>query len=175
MEEIWKDVVGYEGLYQVSNLGRIKSLIRYTLNYKCNKEKILNNRISKSGYCYIYLSKNKQIKGFRVHRLVAQAFISNPNNLPQVNHKDGNKKNNSVNNLEWCTAKENTNHAERNSLRKRSYKKVNQYDLKGNFIKQWNSLTEVALFYNKSKTTICNYCKGKLKDKNFIWKYNNEV
>ncbi len=173
MKEIWKDILGYEKMYQISNLGRIKSLKRRTINYKCESDKILTNKISKSGYNYIYLSKDNNVKGYRIHRLVAQAFIPNPENKPQVNHINGIKTDNRVENLEWCTAKENTIHAEINKLRKRTYKKINQYDKNYNFIKQWNSLKEAAKHYNKSKSSICEYCKGIRKDKNFIWEYNN--
>ena len=98
MKEIWKDIEGFEGKYQISNLGRVKSL-----NYrKTGKEKILKLTKDKKGYLRISLKNNKKLKGFKVHRLVAETFISNPDNLDQVNHKDENKQNNSIQNLEWC-------------------------------------------------------------------------
>lgn len=110
MEEIWKDIEGYEGLYQVSNLGRVKSL-----NYKrSGKEGILTPTPIYGGYMHINLYKNGKPKPYLIHRLVAQSFIPNPNNLPEVNHKDENKENNSVDNLEWCTSKYNANHGTRN-------------------------------------------------------------
>ena len=112
MKEIWKDIKGYEGLYQVSNLGRVKSF-----NYmNTGKEKIKTLTLQKKhpmkqgGYLQTTLYKNKQTKTVVVHRLVAEAFIPNPDNLPQVNHKDHDKTNNCVDNLEWCTAKYNSNH-----------------------------------------------------------------
>lgn len=105
--EEWKDVPNYEGLYQVSNLGRIKSL--RDKNGKA-REKILKLKLSKFGYYQICLCKNGKQKWYFVHRLVALAFIPNPNNLPQINHIDENKTNNYVENLEWCTSKYNSNY-----------------------------------------------------------------
>ena len=107
MEEIWKDIKGYEGYYQISNLGRVKSLSR---KYS-PKERILKNQYDKDGYYEIGLTKNKKKQYFRVHRLVAQAFIFNIKNKPQVNHKNGIKDDNRVENLEWCTNQENEKHA----------------------------------------------------------------
>ena len=104
MNEIWKDIKGYEGKYQVSNLGRVKSLQRWSGTKYYDREKILSSCINKhNGYAYVYLMKNNKAKNVRVHRLVAEAFIDNPNNFPEVNHIDCNRANNNVNNLEWCT------------------------------------------------------------------------
>ena len=100
MEE-WKEIPGYEGLYEVSNTGNVKSLI---------KNNIIKGFINKKGYIQVSLSKNGIIKKFSVHRLVAQAFLQNPYNLPQVNHRDEDKINNNVDNLEWCDAKYNNNY-----------------------------------------------------------------
>ena len=102
MKEIWKDIPGYEGLYQISNLGNVKSLPRKVNKRKC-EEIIKVPTISNKGYYRISLCKNGKIKYYAIHRLVAEAFISNHNNLPCVNHKDCNKQNNNVDNLEWCT------------------------------------------------------------------------
>ena len=108
MEEIWKDIKGYEGLYQVSNLGRVKSLGRWVYKEYRGKrwqgEKILKQIKNKFGYLRVYLYKNRKAKCYAIHRLVAQVFIPNPYNLPQVNHKDEDKSNNRVDNLEWCTS-----------------------------------------------------------------------
>lgn len=109
-QEIWKPIQGYEDLYEVSNLGRVRRTELLTF-WKHN---------GKQPYYMVGLSKNSKSKKCLVHRLVAEAFIPNPSNLPQVNHKDGNVHNNSVDNLEWCTNAENTKHAYENYLRKRN-------------------------------------------------------
>lgn len=123
-KEIWKDIEGFEGYYQVSNCGDIKSLDRYTI---CNRsgtqfarhvpERILRQTSDCDGYFRINLIKDNHERGFAVHRLVAQAFIPNPENKPTVNHIDGNKQNNCVDNLEWATYQEQNDHAVRLGLR----------------------------------------------------------
>lgn len=114
--EIWKDIIGYEGIYQISNLGRVKRLAGKCLakagKYRTVSESILTCFPNKTRYNYLYVNLNNNgIKQFRVHRLVAIHFIPNPNNLPQVNHIDGDKNNNSINNLEWCTNLVNIRHS----------------------------------------------------------------
>lgn len=104
IDEDWKDITGYEGLYQVSNFGRVKRL---------NTNRILKSAKSKGGYPYIVLSKNGITSNKTIHRLVAKAFIPNPENKPEVNHIDENKTNNKVSNLNWMTRKENVNHGTR--------------------------------------------------------------
>lgn len=151
--ELWKDIAGYEGYYQVSNLGRIKSLSRIVKNhlgcYK-TKEKMLKQNLNKNNYCRIYLSKNGIGKMFFVHRLVATTFIPNPNNLPQVNHKDENKTNNFVfinddgsvdlekSNLEWCDQKYNSNYGNCIKRRKISFTENHSF-LKANATKLKNN------------------------------------
>ncbi len=110
MTEIWKDVVGYEGLYEVSSLGRVKSLPKMA-GVRWQPEKQSSIFTDKHGYCKVNLYKNNTHKQCYVHILVATTFLSNVENKPQVNHIDGNKSNNSIENLEWCTAKENVLHA----------------------------------------------------------------
>lgn len=162
MKEIWKDVKNYEGLYQVSNLGNVKS-----------NQKILKPNKTHNGYLNVRLYKDNKVKGYGIHRLVAEAFIPNVDNLPQVNHIDGNKKNNNVKNLEWCNAEYNQLHAIKNGMVK--IHKVMQYDLNGNFIKEWESIKLIAKHYNTSHVNIVNCCNGKIKtSNNFIWKYKEE-
>ena len=115
-DEVWKDIEGYEGLYQVSNFGNIKSLARIVHSEKRSdykiKEKVLKQSDTTTGYKKVELHKdNEKRKSFKVHRLVAQAFIPNPENKREVNHIDGNKHNNNANNLEWVTSSENKLHA----------------------------------------------------------------
>ena len=105
-KRVWKDIRGYEGLYQVSNLGEIKSL-----NYaRTKRSKVMSPGTDRNGYKFIYLWKNKSKERFSVHRLVANAFIPNPNNLPEVNHKNEIKCDNRLTNLEWCTREYNNNY-----------------------------------------------------------------
>ena len=128
MEEIWKDVKGYEGLYQVSNLGNVKRIL-FINNLITKKEnKILKQYISKRKRKYVCLYKNNIRKNCTVHRLVAKAFIENIYNYPEINHIDGNPLNNNVNNLEWCTKQQNMKHAYENELN--NLKKINKKNKK---------------------------------------------
>ena len=169
--EEWKDIKGYEGLYQISNLGRVKSLPR---NGTIKEEKILKYSLDKYGYPQIVLN-NKKHKCFRVHRLVAEAFLLNPKNKSTVNHKDGNKTNNNVKNLEWNTIKENNDHALRTGLQRYTGKKINQYTINGEFIRQWNSQREVERQLKINHSNLKLACKGIYKQCNgFIWRYAND-
>ena len=117
MVEIWKDVPGYEGIYVVSSFGRVRSLQRTRKgsygSIMVVNERILNHKIDKDGYHIVTLSKEGKTKCIGVHRLVAQAFLPNPDNLPQINHKNEDKSNNFVDNLEWCTVKYNNTYGTR--------------------------------------------------------------
>lgn len=121
MEEIWKNIVGYEGLYQISNLGRVKSLSRIIRHWK-EGNSVLVERIlkpgydRKNGYYTVVFYKEKKAKTKKIHRLVAEAFIPNPENKPCVNHINGNKTDNRLENLEWCSKKENVIHAHKTGL-----------------------------------------------------------
>jgi hypothetical protein len=128
MSEEWRDIKGYEGLYQVSNLGRIKSLPKYHKTKKryLSKEKILKQIHNDRGYLMVCLSKNWKKRKFFVHRLVAEAFLENPNNYTQINHiKEMEKDNNNITNLEWCSCKYNCNYGTRNERIKEKIKKWN--------------------------------------------------
>lgn len=170
--EVWKDIPNYIGLYQINNYGNVKSLKR--LEKSGNKirkrnEKTLKQRAT-HGYKYVILSKESKAKTFRVHRLVAEIFIPNPNNYPQVNHKDGNKANNSVDNLEWCTCEYNIKEAYRLNLCKTI--KINQFDINGKYIKTWNSSYEIKRNLNLDASAITKCCKNKRKIcGGYRWRY----
>lgn len=167
-EEIWKDIEGYEGLYKVSNLGRIKRF------FKNGNEHILKPVLNKFGYLCVGLYKNGIQKWFKVHRLVAMAFLQNPDNLPQVNHLDEDKTNNCVSNLEWCTEKYNTNYGTRNQkVQQKLSKQIDQYSLDGKFLKIWPSTKQIQRDLGISNGNICECCQGKRKSAGgFIWRYH---
>lgn len=175
--EQWKDIEGFEGIYQVSNLGRVKSLKR-RVNGKGNywytqEEKILKPFVNKKGYLGIVLYNNYYTLRTTIHRLVASAFIPNDNSLPQVNHKDENKLNNCVDNLEWCDNWYNEHYGNKT---KNICKQINQYDKQGNFIKSFSSITEALKELNiqLNDSSISCVAKGKRKSAfGYIWKYSN--
>lgn len=178
MKEIWKDVVGYVGLYQVSNLGRVKScshLVKCKNGYRIQPCKHLKNCFD-NHYYHVTLFLNGKRKIYLVHRLVAQAFIPNPKNLPQVNHKDGNKTNNNAKNLEWVTCSENIKHAFRVGLNHAhdggTSKPILAYDTNGIFVKEYKSTNEAARVLKVSTGNIWSVLSGKRKQiKGFVFKY----
>lgn len=186
MNEEWRNIEGYEGLYQVSNFGRVKSL-----NYNnTNQEKILSQFGNGKGYLFVNLYKERKMKNCYVHRLVAQAFLDNTNNYPMINHKDENKENNCVDNLEWCTQQYNVNYGTAQARRiantdykaktakmdykaiaEKQSKQVYQYDKQCNLIKIWKSTMECDRNgFNSSAISTC--CNGKRNShKGFVWSY----
>lgn len=177
MQEIWKDIKGYKGLYQVSNFGKIKRINP--------KMKILKETDNGNGYKIVGLCKNNKRKNYYVHRLVAEAFIPNLNNFKEINHIDNNKSNNIVNNLEWCTRNYNVKYSydrgyhipPKNMLGRKGKnhpisKPVKQYDLNGNFIKEYESANLASqatkVCYMSIKKCRC----GRQKTAGgFIWTY----
>jgi len=188
--EKWKDVVGYEWLYQVSNIGNVKSF----LFKEPRNMKILKNWY---WYKYVWFYKNRQkAKNFTIHRLVALNFLEKPEWKYEVNHIDGDKNNNRVDNLEWCTRSNNQKHAYRNWLQRttnnncfiknnpnkwkfwknnRQSKPVIQYDLQWNFIKEWDSVSDVTRDLWIDNGNICSCCNWKRKSNWwYIWKYKTQ-
>lgn len=181
MKEIWKDIPGYEGLYQVSNLGRVKSLERYKDNnggLVKMPEKIMQGGI-RNGYVLVSLTKDGKRKSFSAHRLVAQAFIQNPEDKPTVNHINGNKRDNRVDNLEWNTDLENIRHAFATGLsgfehskNKKGSISVAQYDENMNLVKIYPSIMEAERQTGIPNRNIALCCRGKHKRiGGYIWKY----
>jgi len=126
MDEIWKDIEGYEKYYQVSNLGNVRSVERIVIDRKSIrnfKSKILTRTKNTHGYLQVFLSKNGKIKTCRVHVLVAKAFLPNPANRPEINHINANRLDNSVSNLEWVTSSENSKHAFNMGRQKNTFKR----------------------------------------------------
>ena len=201
MEE-WRDIKGYEGYYQISNWGRVKSLKRTVWDsrgcYRKVAERILKAGDNGHGYLFVELCKDGKDKAYRINRLVAQAFLPNPDNLPEVNHKDEDKTNNKVENLEWCSKLYNINYgtgrkrsAEKRAkkagkktaeklrgrkqteehIKKRS-KPVFSVDKKSGLIMWWQSATEASRQLGISQGNICECCSGKRKSAGgHIWFY----
>lgn len=179
--EKWDTLGCLKGFYEISNYGRVKSLKRNTA-----REKIIKPRIGKDGYWYVTLCVNGKKHTYKIHRLVAILFIPNPNNLPQVNHIDGDKTNPRADNLEWCTASYNQIHANKLGLTHHWMKgkkggdcmfsrKINQYTKDGTFIKQWDSMSDVNRELGIPVPHLVRVCKGTRKStRNYIWRYAEE-
>ncbi|WP_138314850.1 NUMOD4 domain-containing protein [Enterococcus faecium] len=196
--EVWKDVPGYEGLYQASNLGRVKSLSRehksygnlknlgdigkINITYK-NPGKILSQHKSADGYLRCIFCKDGKKKMQNVHRVIAKAFIENPDNKPVVNHKDEDKTNNTPENLEWTTVKYNNSYGTRlnrvynsegylNSVNRKK-KAIKQFDKSGNLVAQYDSAAEACRINNNFTKSGINNCLKKRNEfyKGFKWFY----
>lgn len=200
-KEIWKDIKGYEGFYQISNMGQVRSLDRIIEYSDGRKRKfkgtIIKSRLNSKGYFIVGIAINQKVKTIGIHKLVAEHFIDNPNCLPWINHIDGIKTNNNIENLEWVTPKENFEHAIKMGLHKyiqdfvgKTYfkgkkhteearvkmrqnhgSKVRVINLDDN--KSFNSTIEAAEYYNLCGSHITAACKGKLKTHGgYRWAYD---
>lgn len=185
MIEIWRNIEGYEGLYQVSNLGRVKSL-------KFKDERILKCGNNGRGYLFVGLSKHNKVKHHYIHRLVAKAFIPNPDNLPEVNHRDEDKTNNNINNLEWCNHIYNMNYGTHNKRMCESL--INNGLLKGKKHPRaktiicittgeiFDYMGDITKKYGVSNSNISACCKGRYKTagkhpitgEKLVWMYYKE-
>lgn len=201
--EIWKDIPGYEGLYQASTLGRIRSLdrvIEVKIDGMVQKRSILGTILcgghNGHGYLFVYLCRNGKAKRYYIHRIIAKTFIPNPQNYPYINHKDENPGNNCVDNLEWCTQKYNANygsHIEKvraymlsdknpnrgkprpEKFKEKVRKPILQLDRDGNVIREWDSARTAGTVLGIFPQVITAVCKGRcLSYKNFIWKYKDD-
>lgn len=185
--EAWKDIKGFEGIYQISNMGRVKS-------FKADPNgRILSIKNSKGDYLNIVLCHGNKRRSVKVHRLVAEAFIPNPDNKPEVNHKDGNKQNNRADNLEWVTRRENHRHAlDRNPnmikgiIRYNRYtrpKTIQQFSLDGNFVAEYPNAAEASRVTGICQRNILQvanmdeYRPGKTRRQagGFIWRFKPEA
>lgn len=179
--EIWKDVKGYEGYYQVSNMGRVKSMrvLKTPKNGAiCRKNAFLSTKTTHDKrYIIVALCRDGEIKPTPVHRLVAETFIPNPNNLPFVNHKDEDPTNNHVDNLEWCTCAYNlaynNGYARRAETRRKSYKRVLQIDDNGRVVQEWESAIAAARGMGCALASISRAINGhrkRVRGYKFVWK-----
>lgn len=200
-EEIWKDIPGYEGLYAVSNMGRVRSFA--DANPVNRRNRILKPAFDgKGNYLFVGLHKDGKVKHAYIHRLVAIVFVPNPHNLPQVNHKDECKTNNRADNLEWCTRSYNSRygHGRERMIESRrmnnnmkelaekakatkilrgthdAEKAVLQFSMSGEFIRMFRSATEVERELGFCRSNVAKCCQGKYRQANgFIWRYEKEV
>lgn len=170
--EVWKDIQGYEGKYQISNKGNVKSLNYRNSGYSQNLVPKTNN----SGRLWVELALDGDKKPMLIHRLVAMAFIPNPHNYPQINHKDENVTNNRAENLEWCTGEYNVKYfLDRHTQRGRPVRlnsPILQIDTEGNILKRWDNVTAIKNAKGFSAWSICECCKGNRKSAyGFKWQY----
>lgn len=178
--ERWKDVEGYEGKYQISNFGNVKSISRHIRLQNGVLMKLPNKilkTMDRNGYRMVNLFMDGKTKSVNVHRLVALSFIPNPNNLPFVNHKDEVRSNNNVSNLEWCSCKYNLNYGTSTERRsQKRMKKLLQLSIDGILLKKWDGLALASRETGYNFKNISQCCLGKRKTANgFIWRYEDAV
>lgn len=191
MEEIWKPIAGFENEYEVSNYGNVRSVDRIVFIPRRNKTiqpvefkgiTLKPNIMHQNGYLYVDLMRNQTKTRRSIHRLVAQAFLENPEQLPCVNHKDESRDNNCVDNLEWCTAKYNSNYGTRIERQKkntnyveiarRKSKNIAQYTMDGVFVKLYERAMDAAIEHNLKVASIYHTAIGMNKQSGgYIWKY----
>lgn len=181
--EEWRDVIGYEGLYQVSNLGRVKRL-EFVVMRKNGRPHTWKTKIvaqfPRNGYLRVPIEMNKKKMSKVVHRIVAFAFIPNPCGYKEINHKDENKSNNCIDNLEWCDRSYNCSYGSLRDKMSEYFKgkpkqrtKIYQYDLEGNLIRVWDSMNQIKKNGGFSLSCIREVCKGKRKTaKGYKWSFN---
>lgn len=182
--EIWKPIKGFPN-YAISNKGRVYSFTRseaFNKIVRMRVGRILRPRLGKQGYYYVMLCKNSKVITKKVHRLVAENFLPNVENLDCVNHRDECRTNNAAENLEWCTTAYNVTYGGAKRKVQEKFvetgwsKAVEQYDKHGNFISTFSSIAEAARRSGCSKTGICSCCRGnRLSNRGFIWKYKEAV
>jgi hypothetical protein len=178
MKEQWLPISGYENSYEISSIGRVKSVAKYYGRcYKQFKpESILNTKDNGRGYIQVELSKKGKPKIFYIHRLVALAFIPNPQNLSEVNHIDGDKTNNAIHNLEWASRLTNEKHAWQTGLKKKgsNAKGVLQFDMQDKLIKEWPAASIAADQLSLTYYNIARCCRGEIKQHSgYKWKFKN--
>lgn len=189
--ETWRSVIGYESLYEVSSNGSVRSVLRKVWNpgrncYRTQYPRVLSLVSDEKGYSRVTLSKDGKVRQLLVHRLVAEAFIPNPNNLPQINHINEITSDNRVENLEWCTNEYNCNYGNHNvNISKTMSVPILQYTLDGQLIKEWTSSREAEKATGISNVNILRCCHGGFfntqrrkwvnvnKANGFIWKFKN--
>lgn len=176
MEEVWKDIPNYEGLYQVSNQGRVKSITHYARNNRNGGMRLVSGKILSqykmpNGYMQVQLSKNEKREKFYIHRIVASVFLENKKGYSDVNHIDGNKNNNCVENLEWCSHRMNQIHMVKNRLTKKLHP-VFCVELN----RMFNSLSEAERFTGLNRRGISKAIKKGAKYGGYSWElYKNET
>ena len=174
--EHWKEVVGYEGVYEVSDKGRVRSVDRVDRIGRKRRGQEIKPATQKNGYKFISINHDGKQKHALVHRLVAEAFLENADGLPEVNHKNENKADNSVENLEWCTHKQNHNYGtgHKKSAEKQSVSVV-QKNVDGEIVARWRSIREAARTTGAGRKEIGRCCNGKLRTSNgYIWEYADD-